>query len=193
MILSASSVVTATAVRGTLIASSLQAMRSQGLEDHYFAVLEPEYERMIRELLVRSWIPMDVANAHYQAMDSLGYARQEMVDNGSAVGDRIQGTFLGTVLRQLSATGVLDIWAAVPKLPKAWGRIVQGGAITVGRLGPKEAHLGIHGLKLTEIEYFCAGLEGLALATMQVLHKAAYVRQIGAPKAGYVAYRISWV
>jgi hypothetical protein len=34
---------------------------------------------------------------------------------------------------------------------------------------------------------------GVILATMQVLHKTAFVHQVGAAKAGHVVFRISWV
>ena len=83
-------------VRGSMVGSSLSAARELGLESRYFEALNPAHVDTIRELVVSSWVPADVVTAHYEAMNSLGLRREQQVEIGRRVADRVQNSWAGT-------------------------------------------------------------------------------------------------
>lgn len=168
-------------------------MRSRGLNDLYWKTLPEDYHDAMRNLIVRSWVPIDIAVAHYTALDNLGLTHAEMVENGAMVANRAQATYVGTIMRGLRATKSLTVWNVFKRMDTAWGRLMQGGAPVVYQLGPKEALLELHAVSLLNIAYFRAGLEGVTLGTLELITRKAYVRQLKQRAAGMAAYRISWV
>src|SRR5688572_14616909 len=86
-------------VRGSLIASSLTTLRELGHYEHYLTHLSERYREPVLFGLASSWLPLDVAEAHYQACDDLRLDDAAIVAIGEAVAKRIMGTFLGTLFR----------------------------------------------------------------------------------------------
>ena len=91
----------ATHLRGTVLASSLSAIEGLGMRDDYFATLAPEHHDAIRGLVVNDWIPMALALAHYGALETMGLAGEVARDNGRKVADRVQKSYLATLVRAL--------------------------------------------------------------------------------------------
>src|SRR5688572_27123859 len=60
-----------TQVRSTLLQSSLQTLREHGLFERYVALLPKEYHEPILLTLAPSWLPVEVAMAHYRCCDQL--------------------------------------------------------------------------------------------------------------------------
>ena len=50
-----------THVRGTLLAGSLRALNESHMKERYDQVLDPAYHHAIMNLVVASWVPVDVA------------------------------------------------------------------------------------------------------------------------------------
>ena len=60
-------------VRSTLLASSLRSIRLRGRFDDYAKVLDPKYKEDVLSSVAGVWLPLEVAAAHYEACDRLGY------------------------------------------------------------------------------------------------------------------------
>jgi hypothetical protein len=164
------------AVRSTLIASSLQAIRERGLFDQYAARLPARYHEHVIQTLAPTWLPIDVAMAHYQAADALELEDVEVLTIGRAVGERIQGSFLGTLIRGAAHAGVTP-WTIVGKLDRMWSRVFDGGEISVSKLGPKDGRLSVRGLPLIEIDYFRIGWRGVLAVGVETIARKCYVRE----------------
>src|SRR6187200_1557807 len=88
----------ATKVKSTLIMSSLKTLRDDGLFDDYLQHLLPEAKDTILELAAPSWLPIDIALAHYGACDQLGLTPAQVTDMAQRVAMQAQGTFLGIAI-----------------------------------------------------------------------------------------------
>ena len=107
----------------------------------------------ILESLAPEWLPLKVAEAHYGACDALNLRTQKMEEIGKDVGTRIQGTFLGTVVRSARAVG-LTPWLVLSRFGRLWSRLIQGGGVSLHQLAPKDARVEIFELPLARYSYF---------------------------------------
>lgn len=172
------SITTVTSVRSTLLSSSLQAVRERSLVDAYTQALPTRYHDQVLRTLSPVWLPIDAAMAHYRAMESLRLSEDQVVAIGRSVGDRLHGTFLGTLVRGARHAGVTP-WSVAGKVERVWSRVFEGGAIGVVKLGPKEALVSVRGLRLLSVDYFRAGFQGVLCAGVETIARKCYVRETG--------------
>lgn len=184
---------TVTHVRGTLIASSLQTLRELGHFARYEALLAREYHDSILFSLAMSWVPVEVATAHYQACDALALDRSQLASMGTIVSKRYADSFFGTILRTSRQAGLEGPWLALRSLGRIWDRIYQGGAILVDRTGPKDAYLEKRGLPLAQIPYFRSAFAAWMVAIGELLVRKMHVRFIPARDQRSFALAASWV
>ena len=147
------SIVPITAVRSTLIQSSLNTLRARGHFDRYLGTLDPNFRESILGSLAPEWLPIDVAMAHYAACDALNMSQTELHEIGEDVGNRIQGTFIGTLVRRARTVG-LTPWIPLGQFGRLWERLIQGGGAGVTRVGPKDVQVDFHLLTLARYAYF---------------------------------------
>jgi hypothetical protein len=181
-----------TGVRSTLLASSLQAIRERGLVDAYTAALPQRHHDQVLRTLAPVWLPVDAALAHYKAVDSLRLSEEDVLSIGRGVGDRLHGTFLGTLVRGARHAGFTP-WSIASKVDRVWSRVFEGGAIGVVKLGPKEGVLSIRGLPLLSVDYFRVGWRGVLCASVESVAHRCYVRETGRfAEPDGVDFLISW-
>lgn len=142
-----------THVRSTLIQSSLNSLRELELFDLYLKQLDPSYRDDILGSLAPEWLPVEMALAHYRACDDLELSPEEMHRIGQHVGDRIQGTFLGTLVRRARILG-LNPWLPLNHFERLWSRLMTGGGIALYKVGPKDARIEVYRLPLARFPYF---------------------------------------
>src|SRR3954470_3313458 len=75
----------ATQFRSTWLTSSLRALRERQLLDPYFAHLPRSLHETVRASVAGTWLPIDVALAHYEACDSLKLPLSEQLAMGREV------------------------------------------------------------------------------------------------------------
>jgi len=182
------------AVRSTLLQSSLATLRERGLVDRYFAKLDPSYHELIRNTLAPAWVPLEVGMAHYRACDALGLDREALTSIGQSVGDRIQGSYLGTIARGAKLAGVTP-WVLFRSLDRIWDRMFQGGAAGVTKVGPKDAIVEFERVPLASIEYFRIAFIGLLTAGgkfvgVRTVHVDTVFGRCGPDR---LTYRVAWV
>src|SRR5690348_2644577 len=59
----------ATAVRSTVVVTSLRALRSRGHFERYLELLDTSYRDPMLALTAGTWLPIDAALAHYTACE----------------------------------------------------------------------------------------------------------------------------
>ena len=179
-------------VRSTLIVSSLQSLRRRGREDSYLQHLPPEHHGIVRSLIAGHWLPMALAEAHYDACEALAFDRQEILAIGREVGDRIEGSFLATMVRMAGNVGATP-WTALAQVGRLYDRLFEGGGVSVLRRGPKDARVLFAGMPLARVPYFRSAIAGVLEVGLQLFCTRAYA-QI-APQPGpqtAVVFELAW-
>jgi hypothetical protein len=182
----------ATALRSTLLTTSIQSLRARGLYDRYAALLPAQHREAILTSVAGVWLPMAVGIAHYTTCDALGLAASEQFAIGQEVGDRVQGTLLGLVVRTAKTAG-LSPWAGLSNARRLYTRLFQGGSVRLVKLGPKEARVELVNNPLFANAHFRNGLRGLTVAGAELFCEKAYgteLARLSTPTS--FAMRVSW-
>jgi hypothetical protein len=178
--------------RSTWVVSSIQTLRHRGYYDRYSALVPDEHRDAILMCVAGTWLPVMVARAHYEACEALGMSRADQVANGVAVGERAQGTVLGTVTRMATGAGVTP-WTIVPHMQRLWERGADGGGNCVTRIGPKEGTIETVGCALFDVPYFRAAFGGVVLGIVRMFAREAYVHdQTPQYARGECVLRLQW-
>jgi hypothetical protein len=180
-------------VRSTLLISSVASICAAGYENAYFGVLPTHLHPVVRNAVAGAWLPIDVAMAHYEACGNLGLSRDAIVRIGRSIGERVQGTLLGTAVRMAKEVGVSP-WTVMPQFQRFWSRAYDGGALAVYKIGPKEARIEAQKVAPLDTPYFRTAICGLAAGVLELFCTRAYMHERPGPRApGTGAFRIQWV
>ena len=180
-------------VRGTLITSSLTALRTRGHIDAYMRHLPIEHHDAIDLVIAGSWVPVDLACVHYRACEALNLPAADQVNIGIDVAARIHGTFLGTITKLATGAGVTP-WVGLRQVTRLWLRIVEGGATVMTEIGPKECRLDVYCAPLASNTYFRTAFRGIVQGGCELFSRKAYVREL--PSSTHdqsMVYRAAWV
>jgi hypothetical protein len=180
-------------VRSTLLTSSLETLRKNERLEEYTRVIAPEHKETILSTVAGIWLPIEVACAHYDALERLGFTPGEALANGYAVGEKVNGTFLGTMVKMASSTGVTP-WFALGYIGKMYARLFDGGGgTTVRKLGPKDAYTEIAGLPLAAYPYFRHAARGMIQAACDLFCTKSYAHEADHRVSSLsIAVRVSW-
>lgn len=162
-----SSVSRVTAIRSTLIQSSLDTLRRRNYFPRYLELVNPVHKRTLLETLAPEWLPLEVASAHYAACEALGLSHEELLAIGEDVGERIQGTFIGTLVRRARTVG-LTPWVPLGQFQRLWERLINGGAVGLTRTGPKDCTVEFRLLDLCQFDYFRAAFCGVVASGIKL-------------------------
>jgi hypothetical protein len=179
-----------TRVRSTLITSSLRALEERKLTELYFKLLAKEHASEIRDAIAGVWLPVEVAIAHYRACDALGMTNSEQLEMGRRVGDKIQGTLLGTLVTVAKQAGVSP-WTFLERLDRFYERLAVGGGVAVTRLADKDALVDLYKVPLFDIPYFSTAWRGVIQGICDLFCTKAFVKP-GRQTAEKMTYSISW-
>lgn len=140
-------------VRSTLLTASLLAVRDNNLESRYFDALADDKHESIRALVAGTWAPVDLAMAHYAAMDGMALSGPEIERLGGEVSRRTHRTFATSVGRVSSALGVTP-WLGFSKKDAIWDRLFEGGDLIVYKASESEAIVEIVQVPMLRSRYF---------------------------------------
>jgi hypothetical protein len=181
------------AVRSTLLISSIATLTENGYAERYFAALPSKVRDMLRGAIAGSWVPVEVAFAHYAACGTLGLTHESIVRIGKSVGDKVQGTLLGTAVLVAREIGVSPL-TVIPQFPRFWSRAFQGGGPFAAKVGPKEVRLEVHKAVLVDLPYFRSSLCGLVMGVLEPFCTRVYVSERSGSRTGSTAiFRLQWV
>ena len=147
-------------VRGSLLASSLATLRSNNLFDNYLQHLPADQHERVLYVLAASWVPVDVAMAHYSACDAMQLSEPQLDAMGRNVSERIMGTFLGTLVKTARLV-ITPKSVPLRQYPKLWERLFVGGGCSVGTLGESGARIESRGVPMFRYRYFRVAYAGV--------------------------------
>lgn len=186
-------VAAATHVRSTVLLSSIEVMRQRGRFDTYAAALPRQHHEVLFSLVAGTWVPMDLALAHYEAANTVGFSALEQYENGKQVVDRIGSTAFGLVGALARSSGATT-WTALSHAQRFWDRLMLGGMLVVYKLGPKDARLEGYGAPIARVPYVRNGWRGMIAGVCELFGTRAYVHEIRSQCGGSsFAFRIAWV
>lgn len=180
-------------VRSTLLSSSLGSLRARGLFDTYTRQLPEAFHEAVLRTLAPTWLPVEAAIAHYEAVEALGLSRSESIAMGKDVGTRLQSGVLGMLARTYRGAG-LTPWPPLKQAERLWGRVARGGGVAIRRVAAKDARIELHGFPLARIEYVRWGYAGVIEAGLGFFCKRCFVRVL--PElctSTSLGYDVAWV
>jgi hypothetical protein len=184
----------ATAVRTTVLLSSLRGLRVRSLFTAYMGKLDPRSHESILSISAANWLPITVARDHYAACDALDLSRSAMREIGEESGLLLNQTVLGVILKiSTSATGITP-WPAIAQSRTLIARTWQGTSIAAFKLGPKEARIEWVGQPCAVSGYFRIAFGGFLNGLLSLFCRKSFVRESLAHCSGTtVGYQCSWV
>ncbi|MFO0660761.1 MAG: hypothetical protein U0165_13155 [Polyangiaceae bacterium] len=183
----------ATSFSATWLSSSLKAARERGLLDKYLSHLPARYHDQVLHSVPGTWLPVDVAVAHYEAMDALPMADDEIVRIGEEVTERFHGVFFSTVFRLARAAGATP-WSMFTHSQRMWDRTWVGGGIAIFKAGPRDARGEFVGWPCARVRYCRVAMRGMMLGTVALFCKKATVLEIPSLCTDMtLGYRMQWV
>jgi hypothetical protein len=177
--------------RSTWILSSIGALKQHGYYDRYAALLPRERQEDMFSLVAGIWVPISLARVHYETCEKLALPTSDQIAMGRAVGDRAQGTILSTGVRLAKAAGVTP-WTVLPQYPRLWSRGVDGGALAVFKLGPKEARIDIVGCELFAIPYFRTAFRGVLHGMAALFCRTSFIHDVPTTSTDDASFRFQW-
>jgi hypothetical protein len=179
--------------RSTWLSSSLLALRERGEFDRYLSLLDPEYHHAVVTSFAGTWLPIEVAVAHYRACGGLGLTKEQIAERSLEVTRRVHKTVLELALRVARDAGASP-WTIYNRLDRLWDRVWQGGGVSVTRIGPKDALIEIVGWRCAAEPYCRTAMPSVVTAVTELFCQRAFVND--ATKAGTpgnsLALRASW-
>lgn len=166
-------------VRGTLLASSLQTLRELGFYERYVKLLPVQHHEAVLFGVASTWLPLEVAEAHYGACDALELDDTEIIAVGEAVSKRLMGTFLGTLMRTGRGVGATPSpWLVLCQYHRVCERVLDGGRFMVTEVGPKDAVVQTRGLSLFRFRYFRVATLGMFRGGVGIFARSCFAREI---------------
>jgi hypothetical protein len=183
----------ATHLRSTWLSSSFHAVKARGLVGRYLEILPREHHDVMMSTVAGTWVPMEIALAHYRACSALGLSRAGSTEIGLEVTRKVHGTTLSLAVRLARQAGVTP-WTVFAQLHRLWDRVWMGGGIAVYQVGPKEAVLEAIRWRCAEIPYVRQTMPAVVHGVVEMFCKKAYVHE--APEltsATSLGIRVQWV
>ena len=109
---------------------------------------------------------------------------------GRRVGDKIQGTLMGTLVAVAKQAGVTP-WTFLERFDRFYERLTLGGGIAVTRLADKDALIEIYKVPLFETPYFSHAWRGVIQGICDLFCTKAYVKA-GRFVGEKMTYVIAW-
>jgi hypothetical protein len=183
---------TARNAKSTVLQGSVAAVRASSRFHEYLRHVPPASQPILLHSVAGTWIPIDVAFAHYSACDAAGFGIDEAFANGRATFDKAGHVLFGTVLRMAKAAGVTP-WTPLEQLQRFWDRGYDGGGVQVLRVGPKEARIQIVRTRLAESPYYRNALRGVLASAMDLFCTKTYLTERpGAREPMTMSLRQQW-
>lgn len=178
--------------RSTWLSSSVRSLKERGLLDKYLALLPREHHDVVVAPVVGVWLPVAVAEAHYDACDGLALPSREMVDIGLDVCRRVHDTILSTAVKLARGAGATP-WTIYAQFQRLWDRIWIGGDVGVVKLGPKEARIEVIGWTCARSTYCRTAIRGVFQGLADMFCSKAYCHEVPALcSPSTLGFRMAW-
>jgi hypothetical protein len=181
-------------VRSTWLSASLDALARHGHLDGYKRTLPADFHEVLFGMIAGAWLPIDVAMAHYAAVEALELTPVEQVELGMEAGAFAHRSYIGCAAVQLARGAGVNPWTVLEAVPKLWSRMWRGGEMRVQKVGPKDANLEIRDFPIASLGYTRRAGRGILTSLTRPVATTVYVSEIDKLCRGdTLAYRIAWV
>jgi hypothetical protein len=182
----------ATRFRSTWLTSSLRALKDRGRLDEYFSYLPPQHHEVVKNSVAGSWLAVDVAIAHYDACDRIGFAQLELMAIGREVHQHAQASVLSMAVKLAAGAGATP-WTQFAQYNRLWERVWIGGGVGVFKTGPKEARMEIVGWPCARSNYIVHAMRGVVVGMIEMFATKGYVKDLPRYCSGTtLGYRCAW-
>jgi hypothetical protein len=184
---------TATKFRSTWLASSLKSARARGYLGRYLEHLPRVYHDAVLHSVAGQWLPIEVALAHYGALDALNLSEIDLLAIGEEVNKNFNNVVLQTMLRLARGAGMTP-WTAVRQAQKVWDRSWVGGGYGIFKLGPNELRGEVVGWPCARFRYTRIAIRGTFAGTLRLFCNQVWVHEM--PEhctETALGYHIRWV
>jgi hypothetical protein len=180
-------------VRSTLIMAGIQTLRAQGLYPRYSEILSPDWRERIFGLAAGIWVPVDVAVAHYKAMDQLAIEPASIEVIGAEVAERTWKHILAPVFLRAKRIGPKP-WEALTFTHETTDLNWRGGDVRIFKEGPTQALYEWVGQPCARVPYFVTSFGAFMRALMNLFSQQAHCYVVRDRCSGTtIALRLSWV
>lgn len=181
----------ASAARGTLVLSALAGLREHDVFTPFLEQLSEAQREQLLAASALSWVPIEHLLELCLAVDRLKLTDGQIAQIGGFAASSIAATVLSSLLRSVGATP----WTLLASVDRVWDRFYAGGAMTVVRVGPKDAWIELRGLPLAVSPYCRASTQAFFTALAAKLVRSTYARPARArePTPTSFAFTVSWV
>jgi hypothetical protein len=181
-----------TAFRSTWLSASLGRLRERGLLQRYQELLPATHHDAVLRSIAGTWLPAEIAVAHYRALDGLGDGHAEMIQGGREITRRLEKTIFALGFRAARELGVTP-WSTLRMLPTIFEREWRGGGMAVFRLAPKDARIEFAGFPCAPVPYCRIGMRGVIMAMCEPVCTKAFCREIShLCSETTLGYTVSW-
>jgi hypothetical protein len=180
-----------TALRGVMLMSYVERLKERGHLDRYSAALSEADRVRLTYITAMSWVPVDLALAHFAACDALNFGERELVEQGGESARTMGPAMLGTLLRAVGTSPL----SALSALGRVWDRIHQGGACVAIHIGPKDLFIEQQGNPLSSSRFYRLSGQGFYKSLAELFCTRAYVKAARPTQQDGRAFAvtISWV
>jgi hypothetical protein len=179
-------------VRGSLLIASREHVGTMPEAiDAYEAALDRADRAALQRCMASEWVPVELAIAHYAALDALRLSISDVRAIGELVARRVHDSPFFPVLRLAMSAGATPASALV-LMPRLWTRMFVGGGVGIMRAGPKDLLVRAYKNPLFHSTYFRHAAAGHVRLAAQVFATQAYVNMMPQVLPESCSYRVSW-
>jgi hypothetical protein len=180
-------------IRSTILLAAMAALKARGRFEAWSAALDPVSREALTTVIAGTWVPVELAMAHYRACDSLGLGHDEVVGIGQSVGTSAHANLFHVLKKVVSTIGATP-WTLAEHYERLWTRAFDGGGFRIVRAGPKDSSIEVQRLPLSASSYFRAAFCGVNLSALSLVTTKCYVRvsTISRARDGFTI-RVAWV
>lgn len=172
------------AIRGSVLAASLEGLRAHAHDAAYWRVLEPRWHEPMMFCLANSWAPLELAAAHYTAHEALALSPVELIEVCDFVAERVVGSFSSSLLRHSKVLhGESCPWASLREVQRLCERLFQGGRVSLQACTQRDAAVEIADVPLLHLVGFKQTMLALTRHAVRALAGRAFVREVEATDA----------
>jgi hypothetical protein len=180
-------------VRSTLIMAGIQSLRAQGLFAPYSAALSADMRERILGMAAGNWVSVDLAVAHYGAMQQLDIDAATIQAIGEDVASRTWKHILAPVFARAKRIGP-DVWQALGHAQETVILNWRGGDVRIFKEGPTQAHYEWAGQPCASVPYFVTSFAAFMRALIKLFSADAYSRVVPEQSSPTtISLRLSWV
>jgi hypothetical protein len=125
------------AVRRVLIQSSLAELKTLGVYDRYCAFMDPGLLAEMTSLVGPGWVPLQLVQAHYEALDHLEIDEESIRSAGSRTAANVQRALLANGVQPGDPDSKEVPWSMLGAFARMGKRVYEGSSSQYVKIGRK--------------------------------------------------------